>query len=727
MFLHDVKPFILKRYLQISINRMIMKRNILAFVFLVTVGFSFAQTKTKPVEKPPTQKEMEEMMKEVQQGMDSISPEDKKAMEDMGVKLPSMNGMPQLTDQQMQDASAANERIVPEKDIARIASISKVPLTNSSLPSFLSATHANVVALLKPLSQSKGEELYQLLKTEHNSIAEIGNTAAGLWMMGRAEIALYLTGKACIADQANTDNLSNYASMLSMSGAEQLAIPILDNLNKRFPDNSTILNNIGQAWFGLGDMDEANKYLDKTIRICAAHPQANFTKSFILESKGNMRGAVEAAVASTKAGYSQEKENRLSKLGYDLKSDDVQWDKPMPQDPLGLEKFRWPAFPMSVETSKGLENEWDAFRESCAEELEKLQSQEAELIEVANSVSDMRNKQLLGAGSKGQAASLFPPLAYKAFVKLKYLVDDKDGHIAFSSAKKTEAIVQANTDLDILYNAYSDQIKALNEMYGKKFGEGKENPFKEACNDFNGATSNYLSAANSLLERTQIDYLNFLRRRLNDQIYYDQYTKWPEQFEVEKVLAKEKWLASISGMTVKFMNISNYCFQNEEVKPGKFLLSEFDDVHCEYHSEYKSPVGSINIDCSRMTTKLDLKAIKLGLKQDMNKETFGDQFMSCSVEVGASASAGVNLGPLKAEASAGVALGVEIDRTGVTDVIVKGSAGVSAGSDIISGGSKAGVGVSDVSVEAGVEGQVSIMSGKSSVGGTGVLSGAFKH
>ncbi|HEX7575394.1 MAG TPA: hypothetical protein VF360_03370, partial [Candidatus Methanoperedens sp.] len=658
---------------------------------------------------------------------EDMSPEDKKALEDMGVKMPSMNGMPQLTDQQMQDASTANARIVPEKDIARIASISKVPLTNSSLPSFLSATHANVAALLKPLSRTKGEELYQLLKTEHNTIAEIGNTATGLWMMGRAELALYLIGKACITDPANTDNLNNYASMLSMSGAEQLAIPILDILNKRFPDNSTILNNIGQAWFGLGDMDEANKYLDKTIRICAGHPQANFTKSFILESSGNIQGAVDAAVASTKTAYSQEKENRLSKLGYDLKSDDVHWDKPMPQDPLGLEKFRWPAFPLSAETSKELENEWDAFKESCSEELTKLQSQEAELVAVANTVSQMRNKQLLEAGFKGQNGSLFPPLAPKAFVKLKYLIDDSDGHITFSSSKTTEAISQANIELDNLFKTYSDQIKSLNEKYGKRFGEGKENPFKAACNDYNGATSIYLSSANALLEQTQIDYLNFLRRQLNDQIYYDQYTKWPEEFEVDKVLAKEKWLSSISGMTVKFMNISNYCFQKEEVKPGKFLLSEFDDVHCEYHSEFKSPVGSINIDCSRMTTKLDLKVIKLGLKQDMNKETFGDQFMSCSVEVGASASAGVNLGPVKAEASVGGSLGVEIDRTGITDVIIKGSAGASVGTDIISGGSAAGVGVSDLSVEAGVQGQVSIMSGKSSVEGTGVLSGAFKR
>jgi tetratricopeptide (TPR) repeat protein len=704
-----------------------MKNFLLALGMLLLMNSSIAQTKTKTTEKHPAQKEMEEMMKEMQQGMDSISPEDKKAMEDMGVTLPSMNGMPKLTDQQIQDASAANERIVPERDIARIASISKVPLTNSSMPSFLSATNANVAALLKPLSRSKGEELYQLLKTEHTSIAEIGNTAAGLWMMGRAEIALYVIGKACVADPANTDNLSNFASMLSMSGAEQLAIPILDNLNKRFPGNSTILNNLGQAWFGLGDLDEATKYLDKTIRICAAHPQANFTKSFILESGGNMQGAIDAALASTKAAYSQVKENRLSKLGYDLKSDDVYWDKPMPQDPLGLEKFKWPAFPMSAETSKGLENEWDAFRESCDNELTKLESQESDLMEVANTVGQMRTKKLLEAGSNGQAASLFPPLAPKAFVKLKYLIDDSDGHITFSARKKTEAISQANIELDNIFKTYSDQIAALNEMYGKLFGEGKRNPFKEACNDFNGAISIYLSSANSMLELTQTDYLNFLRRRLNDQIYYDQYTKWPEQFELEKVLAKEKWLGSISGLTVKFMNISNYCYASEEVKPGKFLLSEFDDVHCEYHSEFKSPVGSINIDCSRMTTKLDLKVIKLGLKQDMNKETFGDQFMSCSVEVGASASAGVNLGPIKAEASVGGSLRVEIDRTGVTDVVATGSAGVSAGTDIISGGSKAGVGVSDLSVEAGVEGQVSIMSGKSSVEGTGVLSGAFKR
>jgi hypothetical protein len=127
-----------------------------------------------------------------------------------------------------------------------------------------------------------------------------------------------------------------------------------------------------------------------------------------------------------------------------------------------------------------------------------------------------------------------------------------------------------------------------------------------------------------------------------------------------------------------------------------------------------------------MTTELDLKIIKLGLKQDMEKETFGDQFMTCSVEVGVGTSAGVNAGPIKAEASIGAGLAAEFDRNGLTDVIIKTSAGVSGGTDIISDGSMAGVGVSDLSLEVGVKGQISLISGKSSVESTGLLDGVFK-
>jgi len=706
---------------------------------LFSVAFLFAQPKPKQSESAPTQKEMEEMMREAQKEMDNLDPETKRMMDSMGIKVPSFNSIPQVTDAQLQEAYENENRIVPEKDAGRIAGISKIPLTNASMPAFLSAAHNKVSVKLGLVSKTKGEEIYQSIKTQHHSPVATGNTAAALWMMGKAELALYVAGKACIDDPTNTDNINNYAAMLSMSGAEQLSIPLLNSVNKRFPKNSTVLNNIGQAWFGLGDIDKANNYLDSAIRIYAYHPQANYTKSFIEESKDHEAAAVEAVKRSIRKSYSMEKQERLKNLGYKLKSDDLDWDHRMPQDPLGLEKFNWPEYPKNVNQSIVLEKEWNIFKEKCEEEIAVLREQQKMLEEVAQITGEKRMRQLIQASQKGQRVDPVPPLAPKAMIKLKYLVDGKDGHLAAAYQRKGEALVMAYSQVEDLQNRREKQIDAIRKKYEDQFGEGKPNPFDVACGEENAANNTFLTASNSLLQQACTDYLNFVRRKINDETYYYQYTMWPEEFEVAQVTAKLSWLLTIHAQKVMFQDKGAWCQPEEEPEMQAFKLAVFDDVHCMYHSEFKSFVGSIRSDCSRTTTELDLKFLKLGLKQDMDQKTFADQFMTCSVEVGAGVSVGSkNLGPLKGELSAGGSLGLEFDRTGLTDVIIKGAASASLGTDVITDGNNKGenrvgtetkdgsagdVGViQDLQVEAGVKGQVSIISGKSSVAGTGILS-----
>lgn len=709
-------------------NTPMQKYLLLISLAFFTVNALYSQTKPKPKQKEaaPTQKEMEAMMKEAQKEMDNLDPETKHMMDSMGIKLPSFDAIPQVTDAQLQEAYENENRIVPIKDISRIASISKTPLTSASLAAFVSATHSKVVSQLKPASKIKGEEIYRSIKTQYNSSAATGNSAVGLWMMGKAELALYVMGKACIDSPANTDNLNNYASMLSMSGAEQLSLPLLNYVNKRFPKNSTVLNNIGQAWFGLGDIDKATAYLDSVVRIFAYHPQASYTKSFIEESKDHQAAALEAAKRSIKNGYSQKKEDRLNKLGYKLKSNDLTWDQPMPSDVLGLEKFKWPAYPKNVSESEVLEKEWNAFRDMCQQEITTLKAQQKKLEDAFVAASQKRTNELLQAGQKGLWVSPLPPLAAKAMIKLKYLVDDNDGHLAASYQKKWDALTNAYGQAEALEEKLSAQLVALQKKYEDQFGEGKPNPFNAACNDENNLKNNFLHTSNTMLDQASVDHLNFLRRKLNDETYYYQYTQWPEEFELTKLNAKIKWLGSIHAQKVMFKNKSTWCQPVPEEKAKPFRLAAFDDVHCRYHSQLTTPVGTIRTDCGRMTTTLDLKLVKLGLKQDMDKETFGDQFMSCSVEVGVGTGAGVNAGPIKAEASIGVGIAAEFDRNGLSDLTLKSSAGVSAGTDIISDGSMAGVGVSDLSLDVGVKGQVSLISGKSSVESTGLLAGAFK-
>src|SRR6059058_2969921 len=120
--------------------------SLLSFL-LVTV---FSQTKPPKKEKPPTAKEMEEMQREMEKAAKEISPEDKRMMDSMGIKMPSMPAMPKMTDKQIAAAIEEEDRIVPVKDVARIGSISKQPLANAALIPYLNAVHADIISKLDP-------------------------------------------------------------------------------------------------------------------------------------------------------------------------------------------------------------------------------------------------------------------------------------------------------------------------------------------------------------------------------------------------------------------------------------------------------------------------------------------------------------------------------------------------------------------------------------------------
>src|SRR4029078_7879443 len=97
----------------------------------------------------PTQKEMEDMMKDAQKELDGMSAEDKKMMDSLGIKMPSMKNVPKVTDAQLKEAWENETAIVPKRDAARLASISNTPLTASSMPSFISLAYIFVLDTIK--------------------------------------------------------------------------------------------------------------------------------------------------------------------------------------------------------------------------------------------------------------------------------------------------------------------------------------------------------------------------------------------------------------------------------------------------------------------------------------------------------------------------------------------------------------------------------------------------
>ncbi len=693
---------------------------LITFFTLMCCTLVQAQDKSRK-QSAPSQKEIDDAMKGLQQIQDGMSPEEKKMMEQMGVKMPGMQSMPKMTAGQMQQAMELANSVVPPKDEAAIASIAKSPLSNSSLPAYLAATHEKVLSQLKPVVKTKGEEVYKAINLKVHSAYAVGNFAAGLWMAGKGELALYVMGKACMDDPSLTDNLNNYASMLSMSGAEQLAIPLLDKLNKQFPKNSTILNNLGQAWFGLGDIPASEQYLDSTIRLYPAHSQANRTKSSIEESKGNTDAAIATMKKSIREAWSEDKQDQLSRLGYEFSDKDLRLPfKPVP-DPLGLEKFVTPAIPKTVEESVILENEWKQFDEACLSKIQGLEALSAPLQTVASEARKKRENDFLNANTTGDKLQHIPVFAQRATLKLQAMSGDTDGSYERDIKNLQAELVGYKTKQAQLTKAYNAGIDKLNKEEAKQDGEGKANA--DFCPRFVALKNEYLKSYNTEWEQIHNALVEAYRRKFNQETYYQQYILWPEDFAVTKLNTQLSWLNILYTTNCLFIS-SPVCGPEKEAKPFKGgALPDFDDIHCEYHSELKTPVGTISMDCSRLTAELDLDVVKMGIKQDMNKEGFSDQFMGCSVEVGGSHKIGSHeFGPLTAEASVNGSVKAEFDRNGLKELTVKASAEIQTDVDINTGVA----GDVHVTAKAGVDAQISLISGHGSVEGDGVLKGLTK-
>src|SRR5688572_9970876 len=102
---------------------------VVAMLFVAIIGVAQAQPKQKEKDYAPTQKEMADMMKEMQEAMDEISPEDKKVMDSMGIKMPDFNQTKKkvagISDKQLAEAWEDENLVVPKRDATRIASIPK--------------------------------------------------------------------------------------------------------------------------------------------------------------------------------------------------------------------------------------------------------------------------------------------------------------------------------------------------------------------------------------------------------------------------------------------------------------------------------------------------------------------------------------------------------------------------------------------------------------------------
>lgn len=676
-----------------------MKNFLLAISMIVLMNVSFAQTKTKPVEKPPTQQEMEEMMKEMQQGMDSISPEDKKAMEEMGVKMPADQNMPnqfgyanQNTTQQQVNSKAGIETI-PTKDAARIAKLPKMILTDGQLLIYLQNVNKAISPKISQESKKIADDAYSAVKKKTNETIFLANAANGLWINGEPEAAIDLMSRAVMENPSEPDNLNNYASFLTMNGGEHLALPILLNINKKYPGNSTILNNIGQAWFGLGDLNKSEKFLDSAIFISAGHSEANYTKCIIEEAKGNKTTAVECVLQSIKTAYSEEKIKKLEKLGGRLKQGDISWNFPKPADALGLDKMLTgrPAFYFTKSQRETLYTEWLEYLKGCQPLFQKYMPSTNE-----NEILASQTKMMNNARSGKIANSNF--IMDKALQLLNIVIEDEN-EFQSRMEEKSDGLNDLIMDAGI---KLGNEVSEINERWEKAFqDEIAAHPptgsseveqsakmdeihgrYKQsACQESKPKIDLFLGTYNRKIYDLNTEWISRMKYFTNEIVYYLRYSSPTEDdYQKSKNLYQSVFLACIAGNAPFFtkpvdfqptciacseiVSESGKCEDAAEDENPLAVLPDFDIIHCNSHIVIWTPVGKAHWDCNIETVEMDLGI----LKGKRTRNLLDGQTISASAELGIYKGIGSSeLGPMKAELKAGGGGFIEWGPKGITD------------------------------------------------------------
>lgn len=635
----------------------------------------------------PTAEEMQEMMQgmqQMQEEMEKLDPETRKQLEQFMASPPVSSG--------------ADDGAQPVRDDAKLAAVSTEALDARALKTYIEALQPKLSAAITPEARTRAESISTELSKAGDYLPRLRAAANGLAAWGAWPEATWLMGKVALAS-GSVQDLSNLAAFLSMQHAEPAALPILYTLNARYPNNSTLLNNLGQARYGLGDTVDGEKFLMAALQITPLHPQANMTIARIQMSRGDSQAAQASLHKALQGGFSDAKEEELRKAGGKLNADDVRWRRPMPQDPLGLEKFVIPAYPMKSTELPAATREWNAFKQMISDLGDSLGQQQAKISTSLNSQS---------AIMKAALATARAPFIRKASALMGNITEQYE----ITYEKQMTALAEAVQAGSLAYLELEKRIEAIDAAGEEKYkdvagGYGYEYTCGEVAAEIDG----YLTTHNRVYAQLQMDSLATQRRYLNELAYLSQYTSaTPELFEVTKLSVKGMFAQALSSLPValfKGMEARAICFNPPAPVKGGGKLVNFDDFHCEYISTMNMPgVGKIVSRCNvteavfepifapgkaSWTTEIDdnntnhftrasAQVSIEGVTVGGHSEFDADGMKSGGLTAGVTADVGTKLkgGPLEIGVEVGVTMGMEFDRSGITDVSV--NAGVESSS-----------------------------------------------
>ncbi|PWT93272.1 MAG: hypothetical protein C5B54_02155 [Acidobacteria bacterium] len=581
------------------------------------------------------------------------------------------NGLSKMSNKVVQQAVQEDVKpkyTVPPRDNARIKQLPDGVLSDEQLIPFAKNVVAEVDKKISASDKAKATEVYDaMMKSKYNSPNTLANVANTCWLNGYPEIALCIMGKVCLADMSNGNNLNNYAAFLTMMGGDHAAIPILQNLNQKFPNNSSILNNLGQAWYGLGDMTQSKKYLDQSMHLYALNSEANLTNARICKSQGNNQEAMQSVKRAIEEDYTPEKENELNDLGGELSWEDIPFPYPGPADttaePLSFQKFiaTMPEYAMDAgAAAETLHNEWYSWKQNLRVPIEQLLGQ-------SNEVKEKWQAYVTKARDNPALLKPYNNSVHNTAVRKLQLMMIQENEKLVKLAKKMKDA--------------EDTIKQWRTEYEEKLKDpGGCGGAYQLAKDFN-------VKANNLWHDRNNELLGFLKQYYGEWARLSLYaTTDRSEYEFNIASIKSQFLDVLAGLKCEY---EVGCDKKEPENKNAKELPDFDEMNCTYKQEIMIwPFTKMKFDCNKWTTEIGVELnFNYGLnvspyvKFEIEENLRTGRTTKGTIEVGGESGikgAELELGPLKGEAVIKGGAGIELTEHGIESVYIKGGVGSNA-------------------------------------------------
>jgi tetratricopeptide (TPR) repeat protein len=429
---------------------------------------------------------------------------------------------------------------------------------------------------LKPDEKKKADDYVKNKKLTQPK--EISQAAFAAWLQNSPKQCLYLYSKALSSDPSDAMIANNYSAFLIMAGLPEKSIPLLEYLNKQKPGEATILCNLGNAYYKLGDPDKAITPLLQAVQYDTLNPVAHKILGIIYLKKGDTKKAHDHAVKSLTASYDEQVTAMLRHLNKSAKPGEIM-SRPKAKEFPMLKKVKLPAMPSSLDEMDDFLVELDAEKKSVDATIENINSKRP-------GAGDDVKQKIMMSGFAGGISALR--------VKAQFII--MDGMQTYQQETIRESDVFKH-NLKKISSAYSATVKAISAKYAAKLkklegGEGGDEDEIAAlesarCKEINAEKQKHLAVLSPLVNA----YAQ--RREFISRKFYRDYANWApywlSQTNIPFPSIERDYLKDISGILSEYETITkSNCIAVEPPAPKTTVLKDWEDEYC---ANFKGKIG----------------------------------------------------------------------------------------------------------------------------------------